>query len=284
MMSLLKSRRRIFVCERRRCRAIIELSLFLLILLFASNGQATENPAEVPQKAGINSRLGSSVDLGAVFTDRKGKRAPLRELLDPDRPTLIAPVYFRCPSLCTLTLNGLTEALRDIDLVIGEDFNLAAISINPNETPTEAQAKAQTYFEQLNKPEAEKQRWKFLTGSQEAINSVMSQIGFEYESDGKDYMHAALLVVLTPHGEVSHYFSGVTYKPADLRLALVEASKGRIGSAVDQILLYCFKFDPKNGRYSLIVWRVTQLFCSAVVVVLFGSLVWLRVSERKKKA
>jgi protein SCO1/2 len=266
---------------RRSKPALLSLLISCLLLQFAGlqPASATEHPDEVPVKAQIDQHVGSKVDLNLQFTDDNGKTAALKDFIRPDRPTIIAPVYYRCPGLCTLTLNGVVDALNHIDdLKLGDDYNLLAVSFNPEETPELAKAKAANYYPHLNFPERGQNFWRFLVGSAENVSTLMKQIGFNYQKDEMDngqFMHSAVILVLSPDGTISRYFGGVVYPPKDLRLSLVDASQGKIGGVFDLVVLYCFHFDPTKGKYTLYIMGLTKLICGTIVAALAGYLIWL---------
>src|SRR5262249_3620177 len=178
---------------------------------------------------------GREVKLGDYFTSK---------------PVILVLTQFRCPMLCTEVLNGLVLALLDVPLAPGSDFDILTVSFDPRETPEMAAAKKKTYIERYGRPGAEL-GWHFLTSGDESIRRLTDAVGFRYSYDAANdrYAHASGIVVLTPSGRVARYFYDVKFSPRDLRLGLVEASAGRVGSPVDKVLLYCFHYDPRDGKY-----------------------------------
>jgi protein SCO1 len=176
------------------------------------------------------------------------------------RPVIFALVYYKCPMLCTLTLNGLVSSLRTLSFDAGQQFDVVAVSFNPDETPEMAAAKKQTVLDEYRRPGAEK-GWHFLTGSAESIARIAGAAGFRYQRDEQsgEFAHAAAIMVATPGGRLARYFYGVEYAPRDVRLALVEAAESRIGSAVDQLLLFCYRYDPHAARYTAAVMNLVRL-------------------------
>jgi protein SCO1 len=198
----------------------------------------------------FDQRLGAEVPLDAGFRDETGATVTLRNYLG-DKPVLLVPAYYECPMLCTIVLNGVVSALRALPFDVGKEFRVVTFSFNPRETSELAAAKKATYLEDYRRPGAAA-GWHFLVGDEPSIAALTQAIGFRYAWDeaSKQYAHASGIVVLTPAGRISHYFFGVEFAPRDLRLALVEASGEHIGSLVDQLLLFCFHYDPATGRYS----------------------------------
>jgi protein SCO1/2 len=234
----------------------------LLAVVAAAGAPAVRAENGLPpilRDVGFDQRLGEQVPLDAPFRDETGRTVTLRDYLG-DKPVLLVPAYYECPMLCTLVLNGVVSALRALPFDIGREFRVVTVSFNPNETSELAAAKKANYLTQYRRPGADA-GWHFLVGDDSSIRPLLASIGFRYAWDeaAKQYAHASGIVVLTPAGRVSHYFYGVEFPPRDLRLAFVEASKERIGSMVDQLLLFCFHYDPATGRYSQVALNAVRL-------------------------
>jgi len=241
------------------------LSLALLAVLPAR--------AEVPpglRDIGIDQRLGESIPLDLHFRNEAGADVRLGRYFG-DKPVILALVYYECPMLCTLVLNGLVSSLRALSLDAGKDFQVVAVSFDPRETPAMATAKRDTYLEAYRRAGAAA-GWHFLTGDEDSIRRLTEAVGFRYRFDpaSGEFAHASAITVLTPRGEIARYFYGVEYAPRDLRLGLVEAAQEKIGSAVDQLLLFCFRYDVNTGRYSAAVLNLVRLGGVLTVVVLGG--------------
>ncbi len=235
--------------------------LIVLLAPFASS----QSPRPQFAGIGIEQKLNAQVPLDAVFRDEGGSAIPLRAYFG-DRPVLLVPVYFRCPMLCSQVLSGVVAGLRPLSIKPGRDFTIVAISFDPADTPTDAAQKRDQYSRSYSS-KAGTAGWHFLTGSQASITSVMDAIGFHYRWDpaNKMFVHASGVMVLTPDGHVARYLYGVDYEPKDLKLSLIEASHDRIGSPVDQILLFCYHYDPKTGKYGAVV---INLLRGAAIVML----------------
>jgi protein SCO1/2 len=188
-----------------------------------------------------------------------------------DKPTVLSLVYYECPMLCTLTLNGLVGALNALTFDPGSDFSLVTVSFDPRETPEQAQKREQVYLQRYHKPGAAK-AWRFLTGDKATLDRLTQAVGFRYAWDErtKQFAHPAGVVVLTPDGRIARYLYGVEYAPKDLRLGLIEASQGRIGTPVDKLLLYCYQYDPMQGKYGATVLRIVRVAGLATLVGLGG--------------
>jgi protein SCO1 len=225
-------------------------------------------------KAGFEQKLNSQIPLDLVFKNEAGEEVRLGDYFGK-KPVLLNLVYFNCPMLCTVVLNGLTETMKDIPFTPGNEYEVLTISFNHLETPELAAAKKTSYLALLEKPEADK-GWHFLTGNEENIKKLTDAVGFTFNWDAQreEYAHASGIIVSTPEGLLSHYFYGVMYQPRDVRLALVEASKGNIGSPVDKMMLFCYKYDSATGTYSAAIMKLLQV-ASAITLSLLGGFLYL---------
>ena len=204
------------------------------------------------QKVGFDQRLNEQVPLDLEFTDEAGQPVKLGDYFG-DKPVILVLAYYRCPMLCTLVLNGLAQGMMDVPFDVGKEFQVVTVSFDPRETPELAAAKKKTYIERYGRPGAAA-GWHFLTGSAASIKKLTRAVGFRYAYDARldQFAHASGIMVLTPAGKISRYFYDVKYSGRDLRLGLVEASENKIGSPVDQILLYCFHYDPTEGSHPVL--------------------------------
>ncbi|MGH7837086.1 MAG: SCO family protein, partial [Candidatus Binataceae bacterium] len=222
------------------------------------------------KQVGVDQKLNSQVPLNLTFRDETGRVAPLSEYFGHGRPVLLSLVYFTCPMLCTQVLNGVLTSVKAQTLNIGSDFDVLTVSIDPTDSPRLASAKHDLYTGIYNRPGGA-QGWHFLTGEEPQIKALADAVGFRYayDPDSKQYAHASAIMVLTPEGKVSRYFYGIEYPTRDLRLGLVEASEGKIGSPVDEILLFCYHYDPHIGKYGLVISHVLKI-AGALTVLLIG--------------
>ncbi|HSO07898.1 MAG TPA: SCO family protein [Pelomicrobium sp.] len=253
------------------------LALAALLPADAANPPA---PA-VLDTVGVEQRLGAPLPLGAALRDEAGRRVRLGDYF-ADRPVILVPGYYHCPNLCGSVWLGLQAALRQLPLAAGQDYTVVAVSVDPRETPTAARAWRNRHLPASWTPDS--RGWQLLTGDEAAIGAVMRAAGFRYAYDAAQdqYAHAAVVVVATPDGRVSRYLFGVRYGADDLRLALVEAGGGRLGSIADRLLLLCYHYDPATGRYSPMIARLLQLGGGATVLALGAGFVLLRRRERRR--
>lgn len=224
-------------------------ALLLALALCGPAAAVEERPAAL-QGVAYTQRLGEAVPLDLAFRDEAGVTVRLRDYFDGSTPVVLVPAYAACPMLCPLVLNGLVSALRALAFDVGREFTVVTLSFDPRETPAQAADRKTALLEAYRRPGAAA-GWHFLTGDEDAIRALTAAIGFRYRWDaaGQQFAHASGIVVLTPEGRIARYLFGVEFSPRDLRLALVEASAHRIGSVVDELLLFCFHYDPVTGRY-----------------------------------
>ena len=225
-------------------------------------------------------RLGARLPLDARFRREDGTAVALGELLG-ERPVVLALVYYRCPMLCTLVLNGLVRALRTLTFDPGREFEIVTVSFDPRDTPELAAKKKATYLGEYQRAGADA-GWHFLTGEPAAIERLAQSVGFQYAyiPEQKQFAHAAAIMVLTPDGRISRYFFGVEYSPRDLRFGLIDAAERKIGTVVDHLLLYCYQYDATTGRYSAVAMNLVRAGGIVTMLVLGGFILVARRGER----
>lgn len=238
-------------------------------------GDAVPNQKpSILDQVGLDQRLNSQVPLNLTFNNEKGQAVQLQQYFG-EKPVILIMVYYQCPMLCTQVLNGFTGAMNGIvRFNIGREFNVVTVSIDPRDTAEDAAAAKKRYLERYRRAGAD-QGWHFLTGKKDQIDALAQAVGFRYAWDPeiKQYAHASGIMLLTPDGHVSQYYYGIEYAPRDIQLGLVEASKGKIGNVVDQVLLYCYHYDPRQGKYGAAIFNVLRLSALATVLVLGGFMV-----------
>lgn len=259
---------------------MLRRGLALVALLSLASGLAAQDIPTVLREIGFDQRLGESVPLDITLRDESGREVQLGEYFG-DKPVVLTLVYYECPMLCTLTLNGLTKALRVLTFDPGREFEIVTVSFEPKETPELAAAKKAAYAGRLNRPGTEG-GWHFLTGDAEQLARLTKAVGFRYAWDERtqQYAHPSGVVVLTPEGKLARYLYGIEYSPKDLRFALVEAAEERIGTPVDDVLLFCYQYDPMTGKYSAAVMRLLRV---ASVLTLASLGTFIVVMRRREK-
>jgi protein SCO1 len=290
--------------------AVLWLKLFAVIIVFLTTGnvsaQKTEHynsPLYAPkyydpndtgtsnglpnalQKIGIEQKLNEQLPFDAVFKDENGKEVKLGEYFGKGRPVILALVYYECPMLCNEVLNGLTGTLKSLAFDTGKEFDVVAISFDAreNDKPDLAKNKKESYMKRYGRPGTEN-GWHFLTGTQSEIDKVTNAVGFSYKWDEqtKQFAHAGGIMVATPEGKLSRYLYGIDYAPKDVKFAVMESAQSKIGSSAEQLMLYCFHYDPSTGKYGLSVLRVMRLGGIATLIGL-GAMLFVFWRKGKKQ-
>jgi protein SCO1/2 len=265
---------------------VVFLALHVSMLTaFAQYGRPPESSMpqggtpDVLKAVKIEQRLNELVPLDATFRDETGRTVRLGEYFKKERPVILSLVYYECPMLCNQVLNGLTGSLEALSFTPGKEFEVVTVSFDPTETPELAARKKATYMKRYGRPGAET-GWHFLTGDSASIQRVASAVGFGYVWDekSKQFAHGSAIMVATPEGRLSHYFYGIDYAPKELRLALVQSSSGKIGSAVDQLILYCYHYDPTTGKFA----PVMAVMRAAGVVTVAGVVFMVLILRRRR--
>ena len=247
----------------------------------AGHAQGFNQKPRLLTDVGIDQKLNSQVPLNLTFRDEAGRTVQLGQYFG-DKPVILTLVYYECPMLCTQVLNGLLTGMKGVPLDLGKEFNVVTVSINPRETPGLAANKKRVYTGLYGRPGAA-EGWHFLTGDDASIQPLAQSVGYRYAYDSvaDQYAHASGIMILTPQGRVSRYFFGIDFHARDLRLSLVEASNNKIGSPVDQIMLYCYHYDPTTGKYGLVIANVMRLAGLATILILGTFLLTMFRRERQ---
>jgi protein SCO1/2 len=261
--------------------------LIAMLLLFGSinvwaqgmNQGILSPPANVRppglKNVGIEQHLNEQIPPDLAFRDESGKSVQLRDYFGK-RPLILNLVYYQCPMLCGEVLSGLASALRVLQFDVGKEFDVLTVSFDPKETPEMASAKKAVYLKRYGRTGAA-QGWHFLTGPQASIDVLTKAAGFQYQYDPRSsqFAHATAIMLLTPEGKIAQYYYGIEFAPKDLRLGLIQASQNQIGNVVDQVLLYCYHYNPDTGKYGAIISRILQLAAGATILVLGAFLVFM---------
>lgn len=238
----------------------------------ATSISSSEKPGQI-EGVGISEKLGTQLDLSLTFKDEAGKPVQLSQFVNGKVPVIISPVYFSCPGLCNFHLNGLTEALKEVDWSAGQQYQVLAISFDAKEGPELAAQKKVNYMKVYDRPGTE-QGWHFLTGDAEAVKKLTDMLGFKYRwnEETKEWAHASAAIVSSPNGKITRYLPGIQFIGKDVKLALTEGGEGKVGTFVDQLVLYCFQYNPHQSKYSLYVLNIMKLG-GAIMVLLMA--IWL---------
>jgi protein SCO1/2 len=244
-----------------------------------ASGGSTNQKVSILGRVGIDQRLNQQIPLDLAFVDEKGTAVRLNQYFT-SKPVILSLVYYRCPMLCYQELNGLVAALNGITRFnLGRDFDVVVVSFDPSDSPAVAMETRKTYLQRYHRPVGD-ETWHFLTGKQEQISALAQAVGFKYVWDPqiKQFAHASAIMLLTPDGRLSQYYYGIEYAPRDLQLGLIEASRGKIGNVVDQVLLYCYHYDPQQGKYAATIFNILRISALATIVLVAGlvSVLWRR--------
>jgi protein SCO1/2 len=243
-------------------------------------GKAATEQIPVLREVSIDQKPDSQLPLDAEFSDAAGQPVTLRRYFGA-RPVVLALVYYECPMLCTQVLGGLAGSLQGMSLAVGQDYDVLVVSFDPGETPAMAADRKKDFVRRYIR-DAREQNIHFLTGREASIKALTSAVGFNavYDTATDQWAHPAAITVVTAQGKVSRYLYGVEFAPRDLKLALVEASQGKIGGVVDQMLLFCYHYDPETGKYGLVIMNIVRAAGALTVLVLVGAIVYSLRRER----
>ncbi|MGN6715754.1 MAG: SCO family protein [Candidatus Binatia bacterium] len=256
----------------------LTLSLWLSVVSLA---HAHDESRPIPLRdVEFDQKLDSQIPLDLSFTDERGVPVQLRQYLG-GKPIILNFVYYKCRDLCPLLLDGIVRALRAISFDVGDEFEVLTVSIDPSDTAALAAAQKKDFIGRYGRPGAE-HGWHFLTGEESTIRKLAEAVGFHYSFNAKtgEFAHATGIVLLTPAGKASRYFYGIEFSPRDLRLGLVEAAEGKIGTPIDQLLLFCYHYDPVTGKYGPFVTNLVRMAGLITVITLGGFILWMLRRER----
>jgi protein SCO1/2 len=261
----------------------VGLGLMLACAGVAPAATHTTAPPGVLEAVGFDQKLDAQVPLDLTFRDEAGREVRLGDFFG-EKPVVLALVYYKCPMLCNMVLNGQLKAMRATKYNAGEEYTALTISFDPSETPELAAAKKANYVDKYKRPGADK-AWRFLTGDAANIQALTQAVGFRYTYDegSQQYAHASGIVVLTPKGRVARYLYGVEYSARDLQFSIMEASQEKIGSPVEQLLLYCFHYDPLTGKYGVVVMNVVRLGGVLTLTALAGFIGVMLYRDRQRR-
>ncbi len=270
-------------------RFSILLALAAIVWLAAvvpSSGQALRDDDPALKGMDVEERLGDTIPFDVNLVNDRGDSVTLGQYFGDKKPAVLVMAYYTCPMLCNLVLNGVSDAIGAMPLAPGKDYRVLTVSIDPRDSVALAAAKKKNYLAELNRDGADS-GWTYFVTSADQSKRLADAIGFKYYyiEDKDQYAHPAVITVVSPAGVVSRYLYGIEFNPRDLRLALVEASEGKIGTTVDRILLYCYHYDPDAGGYTLLAFNVMKLggVLTLVLLVLFLGVFWIRESRRRSR-
>jgi len=260
------------------------LTIFFALSFFWPSPLPAHDDRPIPlQNVALEQKLGAQVPLDMEFRDEAGRAVALKDYFGR-RPVILSLVYYSCQDLCPLTLDGLVRSMRPLSFTMGDQFDVVTVSFEPRDTPALAAAKKSDFVKRYSRPGAEK-GWHFLTGEETAIRRLTEAVGFRYNYDRENdrFGHATGILLLTPDGKIARYFYGIEFSPRDLRLGLIEASAKKIASPIDQLLLFCYHYDPATGKYSLLITNIIRLAAVATVIAIAAFIAVMLRRERNRK-
>jgi protein SCO1/2 len=255
-------------------RIIIFMLIAIPCFIYAQPPTQASNPIKETD-IGVVEKLGNNIPLDLTFNNEKNEVVTLRQLID--KPTILCFVYFDCPGLCSPLLNGVAEVVSKLDMDLGKDYKIITISFNTSDTPEKAIEKKQNFVQKISKENRDS--WIYLTGNQENINTITEAVGYKYMSQGVDFAHPSVIIVLSPSGKITRYLYGLTYLPFDVKMAIIEAQKGISRPSINRVLEYCFAYNPSSKTYTL---QVTRIFGSIILLAAVLIFVPLVIRRRKK--
>jgi len=231
------------------------------------------------EELGIYEHLDQKVDGNLTFKDENGNLVTLSSLIK--KPTVINLVYYECPGICTPLINGLSDVIKQADMVLGTQYKIVTISFDPEEGSDLARKKKNTYLK-INSSDDVEHGWTFLSGDSANINQLLNQLGFKVKKEGQEYVHPAALIMVSPDLKITRYLNGVYFNPFDFKLALIEASQGKSGPTINKVLDYCFSYDPQGKRYVFSITKVAGTFVVLFALILLGFMIRIELKRRKQ--
>jgi protein SCO1 len=260
-------------------RIAIWISVFFIYSAGSVSAQLNQSKPQILEDIGVDEKLGDNIPLDLKFANSEGDSVRLGDLFESGKPVLLNPLYYECPTLCSLVLDAVYKVVDQLVWSPGDDYTIISFSIDPEEGPELAAQNKRSYLESLDRPNSD-EGWHFLTGNQQNIEALTESIGFKYKYDEQtgEYLHLASIMLLSPEGKITRYLYGATFRELDLRNALHEAADGKIGSAIDQVVLYCFTYDPSSQSYVPVAMNIMKLGGLATVIILgiFLGIFWRR--------
>ena len=264
--------------------AVLAVVIFIVTIFVADRALAQVAETEPPElsRIGVDEHLGDKIPLAELnFVSDDGDSVEFAEFFSDGKPVILTLYYSDCPMLCSLVLTGLEKAVQHVEYTAGIDYRLLTVSIDPSQTVEKSSAGRERFGGGL--PQGSKSdAWRFFTGDSGNINRLTQAVGFRYfyDEERKEYAHPAVVMVLTPDGTISRYLFGIEFKPTDVRLALLEASQGKIGSTIDRVLLYCYHYDPNSKGYVLMAGQIMKIGGAVTLVIFVGLLAGLWIRDR----
>jgi len=261
-------------------RALSYFAVFIFFSFVFPANHTFAYPDDSPKKseAGIDEKLGQTIPTDIFLIDETGQTVPLKNLIDNNKPVILSLVYYRCPGLCSPLLSGVADVVSKLDLEAGKDYRILTISFDPTENNVIAAEKKKNYLKTIKNKTIDPEGWKFFTADSVNIARITDAVGFRYIKINNDYAHSAVLTILSPQGKIVRYLYGTDFLPFDMKMALIEASKGKVGSTIANVISLCFSYDPDGRKYTL---NITRIAGGGVLLCIVGFVIFLKVMKKK---
>jgi protein SCO1/2 len=254
--------------------------IFIISLTFLRNNESVfANQNDKPKsQVGIDEKLGQTISNDITLIDESGNSVKLKDIIDNSKPVILSLVYFRCPGICSPLLSGVAETIGKMDLVAGHDYKIVTVSFDPTENYVMAAEKKKNYFKIIRNKIIPSDAWIFYTADSANIARLTDAVGFRYIKQGEDFIHSGVLTMLSPNGKVVRYLYGTDFNPFDMKMAIIEASEGKVGSTIAKVMTLCFSYDPEGRKYAL---NITRIAGGGVILFILGFVIFLRVMKKK---
>lgn len=260
-----------------------KIFIFLILIFsfsyFFESESVYANQNDKPKsQVGIDEKLGQTISDDITLIDESGNSVKLKDIIDNSKPVILSLVYFRCPGICSPLLSGVAEVIGKMDLVAGHDYKIVTVSFDPTENYIMAAEKKKNYFKIIRNKIIPSDAWVFYTADSENIARLTDAVGFRYIKQGEDFIHSGVLTMLSPNGKVVRYLYGTDFNPFDMKMAIIEASEGKVGSTIAKVMTLCFSYDPEGRKYAL---NITRIAGGGVILFILGFVIFLRVMKKK---
>ncbi len=254
--------------------------IFIISITFLPNNESVfANQNDKPKsQVGIDEKLGQTISDDITLIDESGNSVKLKDIIDNSKPIILSLVYFRCPGICSPLLSGVAEVIGKMDLVAGHDYKIVTVSFDPTENYVMAAEKKKNYFKIIRNKIIPSDAWIFYTADSANIARLTDAVGFRYIKQGEDFIHSGVLTMLSPNGKVVRYLYGTDFNPFDMKMAIIEASEGKVGSTIAKVMTLCFSYDPEGRKYAL---NITRIAGGGVILFILGFVIFLRVMKKK---
>jgi protein SCO1/2 len=254
------------------------ITIYASVPIFTIGNAFADEDNKPKSQVGIDEKLGQTIPLDITLIDESGKSVLLKDIINNSKPVILSLVYFRCPGICSPLLSGVADVISKMDLEAGKDYNIITVSFDPTEDYIMAAEKKKNYIKTIKNKTIPPNAWNFFTADSTNIARITDAVGFRYIKQGNDFIHSGVLTMLSPQGKIVRYLYGIDFNPFDMKLALIEASEGKVGSTIAKVLTLCFSYDPDGRKYAL---NITRIAGGGVILFIVGFVIFLRLMKKK---